>query len=69
MSTSNLITIGTLCEMLAISRPTVWRRRKDDPTFPQPIYIGVRAIRFRVSDTLAYIENLAAKGGAKNEHV
>ena len=54
-----------LCRKLAISRPTLWRRRKDDPAFPKPLFIGPRAVRFCLADVEAYIEHLAAKGGRK----
>lgn len=60
-NTQLLTTLG-ICEKLAISRPTLWRRRKDDPNFPQPIYIGVRTVRFRLADVETYIESLATKG-------
>lgn len=64
-NTQLLTTLG-ICEKLAISRPTLWRRRKNDPNFPQPIYIGVRTVRFRLADVEAYIESLVTKG-ANNE--
>lgn len=54
-----------LCRKLAISRPTLWRRRKDDPAFPKPLFIGPRAVRFCLADVEAYIQRLAAKGGRK----
>ncbi|WP_081250399.1 helix-turn-helix transcriptional regulator [Aeromonas veronii] len=63
--TAQLIDQNGLCHKLAISRPTLWRRRKDDPAFPKPIFIGPRAVRFCLADVEAYIEHLAAKGGRK----
>ena len=62
---TQLLTVNQVCEKLAISRLTLWRRRNDDSTFPQPIYLGSRARRFRLADVEIYIENLAAKGGHK----
>ena len=59
---SQLLTQRAVCEALAISRPTLWRWRKGDPAFPQPVYIGPRAVRFKLSDVEAYIEHLLAKG-------
>lgn len=60
-----LLTQLGVCKKLAISRPTLWRRRKDDPAFPKPIFIGPRAVRFCLADVEAYIKHLAAKGGRK----
>ncbi|MFM5013648.1 helix-turn-helix transcriptional regulator [Aeromonas veronii] len=60
---TQLLTQHETCKQLGISRPTLWRRRKDDPAFPQPVYIGPRAVRFKLSDVEAYIEHLAVKGG------
>ncbi len=59
---TKLLTQYVVCEQLGISRPTLWRRRHDDPAFPQPIYIGPRAVRFKQVDVEAYIEHLIAKG-------
>ncbi len=59
---TKLLTQYVVCEQLGISRPTLWRRRKDDPAFPQPVYIGPRAVRFKQVDVEAYIERLLAKG-------
>lgn len=61
-SDTQLLTVNQVCEKLAISRLTLWRRRNDDTNFPQPIYLGSRALRFRLADVEVYIETLAAKG-------
>ncbi|HDN9023113.1 TPA: AlpA family phage regulatory protein [Aeromonas veronii] len=58
--TSNLITMKELCELMRISRPTVYRRTKDPESgFPRPLHIGVNAVRFRLSDVESYIESLS----------
>lgn len=31
---TKLLTQYVVCEQLGISRPTLWRRRHDDPAFP-----------------------------------
>lgn len=64
-SATQLLTVNQVCEKLAISRPTLWRRRNDDANFPQPIYLGSRALRFRLADVEVYIETLAAKGNRR----
>lgn len=57
---SKLITIRELCNLLSISRPTVYRRTRDlESSFPRPIHIGVNAVRFRLSDVESYIERLS----------
>lgn len=51
-----LITIRELCELLSISRPTVYRKIKEpESDFPRPIRIGANAVRFRLSDVEIFI--------------
>lgn len=52
---SKLITEASMCELLAISRATVYRWRKNNPNFPKAIHIGPRAIRYELSSVEAYI--------------
>ncbi|MGY3857911.1 helix-turn-helix transcriptional regulator [Aeromonas intestinalis] len=53
---SLLLTDKELAAELNVSRPTLWRWRKKVPNFPQPIKIGPRAVRYRRTDIIAFIE-------------
>ena len=50
-----------IAERFGISRVTVWRWRKADPTFPQPITLSTGCVRFRLADVEKWE---AAKAGA-----
>ena len=47
--------IAALCAKLGIARPTVWRRLKDDPTFPRPLTLGGRAQRWLETEVDAWL--------------
>lgn len=52
-----LITRQQLEELLKISRATIYRRMQQDSLFPRGIrLLGGRAVRWRLSDVLAYVE-------------
>ena len=38
---------------------TLWSRAKNDPTFPQPIKLGVRTTVFKTAELLAWAESKA----------
>ena len=40
---------------LGLGDTRFWQLRREDPSFPEPIRLGVRAIGFRRSDLLAWI--------------
>lgn len=53
---SKLITIRELCDLLSISRPTVYRKTRDPKSgFPRPIHIGPSSVRFKIDDVEAFI--------------
>ena len=59
---SKLITIRELCNILSISRPTVYRKTRDPKSdFPKPIHISTNAVRFRLSDVEAFIDRMDRK--------
>lgn len=68
-----MINAEKLCEILDISKATMYRRLKDDPNFPQPLrFSGGRTMRWRLSDVMEYIASLqeatlvtAGNGGAQ----
>lgn len=52
-----LITRLQLQEILKLSRATIYRRMSEDSLFPRCIrLLGGRAVRWKLSDVLAYIE-------------
>lgn len=56
---SKLITIKDVCDLLKISRPTVYRRTRDPKSgFPRPVHVGENAVRFRLCDVEAYVAAL-----------
>lgn len=57
---SLLLTDTEAAALFGISRPTLWRWRKDVPNFPQPVKIGPRTVRYRLADIEAYINTLEA---------
>lgn len=63
MTTENkspLLTDIEAAALFGVSRPTLWRWRKDVPSFPQPVKIGPRAVRYRRADLEAYINAAAS---------
>lgn len=56
---SKLITEASMCELLAISRATVYRWRKGNPNFPKAVHIGPRAVRYHLAEVEAFIAKLS----------
>ena len=56
-----LLTISDLCERLHLTRVSIYRRVKNDPTFPQPFYVAARCPRWRAADVDRWIDELATK--------
>ena len=53
-----LVTIAHTCEILGISRPTIYRWIKDAKmAFPVAIKIGPNSVRFRLTDVEAFINH------------
>jgi len=50
--------------LLACGVATVWRRTKDDPTFPKPIKLSPRVTVWKLSELEAWIESRRVQGGA-----
>ena len=43
---------------------TVWRRTKDDPTFPKPIKLSPRVTVWRITELEDWITSRRVQGGA-----
>lgn len=56
-SMDRLLTVTDVCEVLSISRATVYRLRNHDPTFPDPIYVTNRGPRWRTRDLAGWVES------------
>lgn len=59
--TKRALGIAALCAKLNFGRTTVWRRLKDDPTFPRPVVLGGNSQRWLESEIDAYLEAKAAE--------
>lgn len=50
------ISVASAARMLGLSRASVYRLAKDDPTFPKVRRIGKRAARIRLADLTAWLD-------------
>lgn len=51
-----LVTFREACQLLRISRTSLWRRLKSDPAFPAVYFPGTRSPRLSLSDLKAYCQ-------------
>lgn len=49
------VSAKTFSVLLDVHLNTVWRRAKNDPTFPKPVRLGSRCTRFRVGDIRTFM--------------
>ncbi|GAB1391034.1 hypothetical protein MASR1M6_32160 [Rubrivivax sp.] len=56
-----LLTLRTAAAVAGLSETTIYRKAKEDPTFPRLIRMGRRCTRIRAGDLTAW---LAAQAGA-----
>lgn len=54
-----LLRVPDLCEMLGVSRKTLWAWRRAG-TFPEPVRLGERLIAWRPEDITRWLEDQAA---------
>lgn len=54
------VSADTLSVLMDVHLNTVWRRAKNDPTFPKPVKLGNRCTRFLVRDVRAFLKGVAA---------
>lgn len=55
--TKSIIRTKGLCHLLQISRSTVWRLEKNDPTFPKRLKLGQRSVGYILSEVEDWISN------------
>jgi predicted DNA-binding transcriptional regulator AlpA len=53
------ISADTFAVLMDAHVNTIWRRVKDDPSFPKPIKLSKRCTRFRAGDVRAYLDGVA----------
>lgn len=58
---SHLMTVSEVAKFLGLSRAYVYRLRKANPDFPQPIYLTPKAPRFRREEIEAWIDARQAR--------
>ena len=64
---TELLKLNELVKMLNISRSTIYRKldpkgKHHDSTFPQPIKVGQKAVRWRLSDIEKWIDKQVDNG-------
>ena len=53
-----LLRVEQVAELLSVSRVTVYRRLKDDPSFPRARQAGPNSVRWLATEIDDWIENL-----------
>lgn len=56
-----IIRIQRTAEILGISVPTVWRKAKTEPDFPQPVKLSANVTGFIEDEVQAYLERKVAE--------
>ena len=65
-SASALLHIRVVGDRVGLSRASVYERMRSDPTFPRPIYLGPKTVRFFSRDVDRWIEEQVAKRDAQS---
>ena len=55
-----MMTVEEVAREISVSRTTIYKLRERDPSFPEPLYVTPKAVRWRRSDILAWLESKAA---------
>lgn len=58
-----IIRLKELCRITGMSRTTVWRRAKDDNSFPPSFRISQNIVGWKLSDVNAWMDSLSLNGG------
>ena len=53
---SQLLTLKQVCARVALSRASVYRRLREGG-FPEPVRVGVRAVRWHATDVDAWVSS------------
>jgi predicted DNA-binding transcriptional regulator AlpA len=63
-SFSRAIRLPRVCDLTGASRATVWRKVKDDATFPKPFHLSTAITCWDEGEVLHWIESKKAERGA-----
>ena len=59
-----LLTLEEVIKITKMSKASIHRRRKDG-SFPQPVQVGPRSVRFRSEDVQDWLSNLPLRAGSQ----
>ena len=62
-STDRLLRLREVQTLTALGRSTIYRLMRDAGSFPEPLKIGPRAVRWRVSDIQAWLADCSRATG------
>lgn len=57
------IRLPRVCDITAQSAPTVWRRTRDDPSFPKPFSLSPKITVWDEAEVFAWLQGKKAKRG------
>jgi len=52
-----LVNSAKVCQLLGISRTTLWRWKAKNDKFPQPVQLSSNVQRWRIDDVIAFADN------------
>ena len=58
------IRLPRVCDLTGVSRPTIWRWVRDDPSFPQPFSLSVGITAWDEFEVVAWLQRKKAQRGA-----
>lgn len=53
-----MVDVKEAAAMLSIGESTVWKKVKEDPSFPQPVRLGPKCTRFKVDDIRKWVKSV-----------
>jgi prophage regulatory protein len=62
---SRLLRLPSLIERISLSRSEIYRRVRNDPSFPKPTVLGIRCVAWVEEEVDAYIRDQIAQRDAK----
>ena len=53
-----MVDVKEAAAMLSIGESTVWKKVKEDPSFPQPVRLNPKCTRFKVDDIRKWVKSV-----------
>lgn len=53
-----MVDVKEAAAMLSIGESTVWKKVKEDPSFPQPVRLSPKCTRFKVDDIRKWVKSV-----------